>query len=111
MGALTAPSKSLHLDRFSVKRKNMMKNLCEEKSDPPNPLRARNLKALRKRLRQTQTEFWYRFGVTQSRGSRFEKGYCIPPSVAILIELYVEKKVNDADLQAALQNSGGIGSA
>ena len=69
-------------------------------------LGAKDIKALRKTLRQTQAEFWCRFGVTQSRGSRFEKGFCLPTPVAILLELYVEKKVNDADLlAAAMRNS------
>lgn len=71
-------------------------------------LGAKDIKALRKTLRQTQAEFWSRFGVTQSRGSRFEKGFCLPTPVAILLELYVEKKVNDADLMAAaMRNSAG----
>lgn len=70
-------------------------------------LAARNIKALRKTLRQTQAEFWQRFGVTQSRGSRFEKSFCLPAPVAILLELYVENKVNDADLLAAAMRTRG----
>lgn len=76
--------------------------MCQE---TPDPICAKNLKALRKVLKQNQTEFWYRFGVAQSRGSRFEKGGCIPPSVAILIALYLENKVKDADLLSAIHNS------
>ena len=68
-------------------------------------IHAKNLKRLRKIRRENQTEFWCRFGVSQSCGSRFEKGMGIPPSVAILIALYLERKVSDADLLAALRNS------
>jgi len=64
-----------------------------------------NLKAVRKKLKQSQTEFWSRFGVTQSRGSRYEKGLCLPSSVAILVKLYLENKVNDTDLLTALHGS------
>lgn len=84
--------------------KKMMKTEYSEETS--TLLGAKDIKALRKTLRQTQAEFWSRFGVTQSRGSRFEKGFCLPTPVAILLELYVEKKVNDADLMAAaMRNS------
>lgn len=53
---------------------------------------------------ENQTQFWQRFGVTQSRGSRFEKGEDVPTAVALLIELYRQEKVSDKDLHAALQN-------
>lgn len=85
-----------------MRRRNMTKDLFEETS---NYIYAKNLKNLRKVRRENQTDFWYRFGVTQSRGSRFEKGICIPPSVAILIELYLEKKISDTDLLTALHNN------
>ncbi|WP_025917835.1 helix-turn-helix transcriptional regulator [Herminiimonas sp. CN] len=80
----------------------MTKDIFGETSDY---IYAKNLKSLRKVWRENQTDFWYRFGVTQSRGSRFEKGIGIPPSVAILIELYLEKKVSDTDLLTALHNN------
>ena len=73
--------------------------------ETPEQVCVKNLKALRKVLKQNQTEFWYRFGVAQSRGSRFEKGGYIPPSVAILIQLYLEKKVKDTDLLSAIRSS------
>ncbi|MBI3284932.1 MAG: helix-turn-helix transcriptional regulator [Burkholderiales bacterium] len=65
----------------------------------------KNLTTLRKVRRENQTDFWYRFGVTQSRGSRFEKSNSIPPTVAILIALYLGKKISDADLLAAVHQS------
>ncbi len=66
-----------------------------------NVLRAEVLRECRMARRETQTKFWRRFGVTQSRGSRFELGMEIPPSVAILIKLYFEGTVSDGDLWRA----------
>lgn len=56
------------------------------------------LRKYRKVIRESQTRFWARFGVTQSRGSRFEMGAEIPPSVAILLRLYFNGVVTDGDL-------------
>jgi hypothetical protein len=67
---------------------------------------ANSLKKLRKSRQESQTEFWCRFGVTQSRGSRFEQGVEIPTPVAILVGLYLEQKVSDIDLQSAKENAG-----
>lgn len=50
---------------------------------------------------ENQTQFWARFGVTQSRGSRFEMGMEIPPPVSILLNLYFNGVINDKDLQFA----------
>eukprot|EP01037_Dinobryon_pediforme_P026137 gene26137-28550_t len=61
-------------------------------------------KNLRTNKNENQTQFWRRFGVTQSRGSRFEKGEDVPMSVAMLIELYFQEKVSDSDLISALHN-------
>lgn len=58
----------------------------------------RNLRDLRTRRRESQTAFWCRFGVSQSRGSRFEQGVGMPPAVAILVKLYLANKVGDSDL-------------
>ena len=66
-----------------------------------SPLNAEELKELRKSRRESQAKFWKRFGVTQSRGSRIEQGLGIPVSVAILVKLYLEGKVNDGDLWRA----------
>ena len=55
----------------------------------------------RKRKKESQRRFWARFGVTQSRGSRFEAGAEIPPPVSILLGLYFNKTVSDGDLGRA----------
>lgn len=68
-------------------------------------LSAETLKKLRKIRRENQTRFWKRFGVTQSRGSRFEQGMEIPSPVKILIRLYLEGVVKERDLQQARKNT------
>jgi hypothetical protein len=57
--------------------------------------------AYRKMKKESQRRFWARFGVTQSRGSRFESGAEIPPPVSILLGLYLLKTVSDSDLGRA----------
>ena len=56
------------------------------------------LRAYRKQQRESQSRFWSRFGVTQSRGSRFEMGVAMPPTVVILINLYFAGVITDSDL-------------
>lgn len=56
------------------------------------------LRTFRKKQRESQSRFWSRFGVTQSRGSRFEMGTEMPPTVAILIKLYFAGVITDRDL-------------
>jgi hypothetical protein len=67
-------------------------------------LNAEQLRELRKARRESQTKFWKRFGVTQSRGSRFELGLEIPSPVAILVNLYLDGAVSDGDLWRARRN-------
>jgi hypothetical protein len=50
-----------------------------------------------------QTEFWSRYGVTQSGGSRYEQGRNVPKALAILISLHRSGKVTDKDLADALK--------
>lgn len=59
------------------------------------------LRDYRKSRRECQAMFWSRFGVTQSRGSRFETGKGLPSPIAILLRLYLNGKVSDCDLQEA----------
>lgn len=60
---------------------------------------AEELRKFRRSKHESQGMFWSRFGVTQSRGSRFEKGAEIPKPVAILLELYFSGAVTDGDLK------------
>ena len=45
------------------------------------------LRAMREKLRLNQTDFWARFKVTQSGGSRYESGREIPSPIQILLNL------------------------
>lgn len=56
------------------------------------------LREYRKTRRESQFHFWSRFGVTQSRGSRFEMGTELPQPVAILLKLYLDGVITDSDL-------------
>jgi len=56
------------------------------------------LRKYRQTKQESQCNFWSRFGVTQSRGSRFEMGAEIPPPVAILLKLYLDGIITDGDL-------------
>ncbi len=59
------------------------------------------IREYRKSAQESQTRFWSRFGVTQSRGSRFELGVELPAPVAILLHLYLNGVINDGDLSRA----------
>jgi len=59
------------------------------------------LRDLRLNRNESQTAFWGRFGVNQRTASRIERGQPIPPSVAILVRLYLDGVVGEADLQRA----------
>lgn len=59
------------------------------------------LREYRKDRRESQFRFWSRFGVTQTRGSRFETGMKIPPPIVILLKLYFEGIITDSDLWRA----------
>lgn len=61
-------------------------------------MKPEELRKYRRTKRESQGMFWARFGVTQSRGSRFEKGAEIPKPVAILLDLYFSGVVTDVDL-------------
>lgn len=63
------------------------------------------IKALRKGRNESQAMFWQRFGVTQSRGSRFETGGELPDSVNILLKLYLSGVIRDNDLARAWPNA------
>ena len=55
----------------------------------PTPLlicaTGRQVYELRRHLFMTQTEFWSRIGITQSGGSRYEKGRLMPKQVQYLL--------------------------
>lgn len=57
----------------------------------------------RKKEGLNQMEFWMRYGVTQSGGSRYESGRNIPKPLAILLWLHRSGKVTDKDLADAMK--------
>jgi hypothetical protein len=57
------------------------------------------IRDLRYVMHENQTQFWRRFGVTQTQGSRFERGKSIPLPVLLLIRLYLLRIVDDAHLE------------
>jgi hypothetical protein len=74
---------------------------AEVSEEAVSPVDRRLIIAFRKTKKESQRRFWARFGVTQSRGSRFESGAEIPPPVSILLGLYLTKTVSDSDLAHA----------
>jgi len=68
------------------------------------------LRGIRLAKRESQHRFWARFGVTQTRGSRFESGQRLPPSVLILLRLYLNGVISDGDLWAARRKRRPTGS-
>ncbi|WP_414718646.1 helix-turn-helix domain-containing protein [Trinickia sp.] len=61
------------------------------------------VQAYRRRIKESQKIFWSRFGVTQSRGSRFELGATIPRPVMLLLRLYFSGLITDEDLASVKQ--------
>ena len=62
-----------------------------------------NISVDRKKEGMNQKDFWKRYGVTQSGGSRYESGRNIPKPLAILLWLHRSEKVTDKDLAEALK--------
>ena len=57
----------------------------------------------RKKANFNQKDYWSRYGVTQSGGSRYESGRNIPKPLAILLWLHQSGKVTDKDLADTLK--------
>jgi hypothetical protein len=89
--------------------------LCNEMNTPIDRSYVHNedgaigIVAFRKSRRESQSRFWARFGVTQSRGSRFECGAEIPTPVCILLGLYINQSISDCDLGRAARAAEGNG--
>ncbi len=58
---------------------------------------------LRKSAGLNQTEFWKRFGVTQSGGSRYESGRSMPTPLKVLLQAWIDKLVDDAAMAKLLK--------
>ncbi|MFI8608141.1 hypothetical protein ACIGFL_07375 [Pseudomonas sp. NPDC077649] len=53
---------------------------------------------LRLNLKQSQTEFWSRFGISQACASRIESTCQVPAPVYILLRLYLNGFIQESDL-------------
>ena len=53
---------------------------------------------VRRAAGQNQYDFWTRFGVTQSGGSRYESGRAMPKSLQLLLVLIETGRITDQDL-------------
>jgi DNA-binding transcriptional regulator YiaG len=62
-----------------------------------------NIADARKKEGLNQLDFWTRYGVTQSGGSRYESGRNIPKPLRALIALHRSGKITDKDLTDAVK--------
>lgn len=53
---------------------------------------------IRRQRNENQSNFWKRFGVTQSGGSRYESGRPIPKPTALLIAAWMQGDIKDEAL-------------
>ena len=60
-----------------------------------------DLASERKAVGFNQRDYWERYGVTQSGGSRYESGCSIPRPLEILLRLHKAGNISDKDLAAA----------
>lgn len=65
---------------------------------------AEELRAIRKQVGLNQTEFWNKFGITQSGGSRYESGRDVPEPVQILLNVALAKPNRSEGLVGTTRN-------
>lgn len=58
-----------------------------------------DIRAYREDQGEKQTEFWPKFGITQSGGSRYENGQRIPAPTAILMALVANGHISNEELE------------
>ena len=61
----------------------------------------KDLADFRKQMGLNQGDFWSRYGITQSAGSRYESGRNIPAPLKLLLRLHLSGVISDEALQAA----------
>ncbi len=67
------------------------------------PPTVHSLGELRRSAGLNQSEFWKKFGVTQSGGSRYESGRSMPTPLKILMQAWLDKLIDDAALTKLLR--------
>lgn len=72
------------------------------------PFSPEKIADIRKSEGLNQGDYWSRFGVTQSGGSRYESGRNIPLPTAMLMWLFSSGRISEKDLADAMKavNSG-----
>lgn len=63
----------------------------------------KSISDIRKSTGLNQGDFWSRYGVTQSGGSRYESGRNMPMPLRILLQLHQSGKIADKDVETALK--------
>ncbi len=63
----------------------------------------KDIASYRRGLGMNQLQFWSRFGITQSGGSRYESGRSIPLPARALLVLVSSGKLSEQDLAAAMK--------
>jgi len=61
----------------------------------------KDLADFRKQQGLSQGDFWFRYGVTQSGGSRYESLRSIPTPLKLLLRLHLSGVISEDDLKAA----------
>lgn len=77
-----------------------MSKLPQPAKKQPKPSLS-NLPAVRLARGENQQQFWSRFGVTQSGGSRYESGRNVPAPTGKLVMLFLTGVISDTDLSKA----------
>lgn len=57
-----------------------------------------DVRALRDASSLNQSDFWKKFGVTQSGGSRYESGRNMPTPLRLLMQAWIDHVIDDAML-------------
>jgi hypothetical protein len=81
-------------------RQGIAQKMSVGNADGSHAVEMKVVREYRMARKESQTRFWSRFGVTQSRGDRYEMGMAIPPPIAILLVLYFSGVISDDDLSS-----------
>lgn len=65
-----------------------------------------NPKDLRTATGANQSDFWKRFGVTQSGGSRYESGRNMPTPLKVLVQANIDGIIDEATLAKLVKKVG-----
>lgn len=63
-----------------------------------------NIAQIRQKTGLNQGDFWKRYGVTQSGGSRYESGRRLSRPLALLVKLHLSGVITDEELAKAAKS-------